>query len=870
MAEDDLFVWVEFEGMKDEVDCSSLRNVSQLRRAIKTAFDISKAAPYIQVTHPVLGPLNAETSMSIALSEGGGDAATPLLVQLVDPSTDTPVPPSPKTERRVASASGGYSSGSESDGGAGDEDTGAKRKKLVRTPSKVRIPRVFMKADKAGGPPPMPNTLGSSGDLSAGAAEAHEGHKKSLQMKGAGDDGDGEGEQGGASVPKQRSVVPPPVAPLPPEAAAPVAGGGGAAEGESDTDDTSDRSDGVSLRTSNRLEEIMGDEFDEDTAEEDDGYVYDESEMTASEFGEVGAKQSAGSASDDGLSDGEEEVGEEEKARKRAKMVDKRTKVAREILETESKYVADLDITIRHYLQPMQAQAATPSGSISAEDVKSLFGNIRVIHMCNSQLLEDVEKRMSDWDVNKTLIGDVFLGIGQFLKLYNQYVVHYAKARALLKELIKDESFSTFLSLLENANSDSKHSLGSFLIMPVQRIPRYIMLVKELYQNTWADHPDHENLKNALTQLESVAMELEMKQSKASNISQVMDIQSKMRYKKQPVSLVQPGREYVRDGKVNVSEKGLANTLRQRHAFLFSDLLVICRLPQKKENVFQLKERIALSSLSGVRKTEKGIRLVVNPSSASEAATDRKEIFLSTDGGADEKEWLDELVLCFTKVMMSESVNAGKKKKSRSLAPDSDEGGKVRSKSVSSEQAPSKKSLAPSMSFDAGPHSSPLKRRRNRASTGISQLLKTHAAAPTTERERKKGGSMIQMEVRNPLYGKEGLSELRPTTLLLRKHPRLMWITPGGRYQQMLVEQEAERLKTLGGAGEEGLGGRRLSVSLPLSGLASEQQVAEGPEGSPRSPSTRKLVEKNSKGRLTPRKGRDASPSPSGLREEDE
>jgi hypothetical protein len=40
--------------------------------------------------------------------------------------------------------------------------------------------------------------------------------------------------------------------------------------------------------------------------------------------------------------------------------------------------------------------------------------------------------------------------------------------------------------------------LADFLIMPVQRIPRYSLLLKELVKVTSADHPDYAGSKKSL------------------------------------------------------------------------------------------------------------------------------------------------------------------------------------------------------------------------------------------------------------------------------------------------------------------------------------------------------------------------------------
>ena len=47
--------------------------------------------------------------------------------------------------------------------------------------------------------------------------------------------------------------------------------------------------------------------------------------------------------------------------------------------------------------------------------------------------------------------------------------------------------------------------LESFLILPVQRIPRYMLLLDALLKFTPPDHPDFNNLTEAIAKVKSVA-----------------------------------------------------------------------------------------------------------------------------------------------------------------------------------------------------------------------------------------------------------------------------------------------------------------------------------------------------------------------------
>jgi len=54
-------------------------------------------------------------------------------------------------------------------------------------------------------------------------------------------------------------------------------------------------------------------------------------------------------------------------------------------------------------------------------------------------------------------------------------------------------------------DSQGKLSLDDLLIKPVQRIPRYVLFIKDLLKHTAPSHPDHSPLQQALGELTMLA-----------------------------------------------------------------------------------------------------------------------------------------------------------------------------------------------------------------------------------------------------------------------------------------------------------------------------------------------------------------------------
>jgi hypothetical protein len=48
---------------------------------------------------------------------------------------------------------------------------------------------------------------------------------------------------------------------------------------------------------------------------------------------------------------------------------------------------------------------------------------------------------------------------------------------------------------IKSSNILKGSDLVSFLVKPVQRLPKYVLLYKDLLKHTDKDHPDYENIK---------------------------------------------------------------------------------------------------------------------------------------------------------------------------------------------------------------------------------------------------------------------------------------------------------------------------------------------------------------------------------------
>ncbi|XP_031453551.1 dynamin-binding protein isoform X2 [Phasianus colchicus] len=175
------------------------------------------------------------------------------------------------------------------------------------------------------------------------------------------------------------------------------------------------------------------------------------------------------------------------------RMLEKRSKVIEELLQTERDYIRDLEMCVERIMVPLQ------QAQVLNVDFEGLFGNIQVVISFSKQLLSTLEASDS--------IGPVFLAQRAELEsVYRVYCQNHDEAIALLETYEKDEKIQKLLvDLLDNLRGCTNYiNLGSFLIKPVQRVMRYPLLLMELLSATPESHPDKAPLTAAVLAVKEI------------------------------------------------------------------------------------------------------------------------------------------------------------------------------------------------------------------------------------------------------------------------------------------------------------------------------------------------------------------------------
>ncbi|NXW86980.1 ARHGH factor, partial [Alopecoenas beccarii] len=260
--------------------------------------------------------------------------------------------------------------------------------------------------------------------------------------------------------------------------------------------------------------------------------------------------------------------------------VDMRKHVIMTLLDTEQSYVESLRTLMQGYMKPLKQ----PENSLLCDPslVDEIFDQIPELLEHHEQFLEQIHDCVQNWH-EKQKVGDLLVqsfSKDVLVNIYSAYIDNFLNAKDAVR--IAKEARPAFMKFLEQSMRENKEkqALSDLMIKPVQRIPRYELLVKDLLKHTPEDHPDHPFLIDAQRNIKQVAERINKGMKSAEEVERnariVQEIESHIEGME---DLQAPLRKFLRQEMV-VEVKAVGGK-KDRSFFLFTDLLVCTTLKRK-------------------------------------------------------------------------------------------------------------------------------------------------------------------------------------------------------------------------------------------------------------------------------------------------
>ncbi|KAF8585998.1 hypothetical protein K439DRAFT_1409563 [Ramaria rubella] len=236
-----------------------------------------------------------------------------------------------------------------------------------------------------------------------------------------------------------------------------------------------------------------------------------------------------------------------------------RRNIIREMLETERKYVQDLEVMQTY------ATALLQHHIIDQDTIHHLFpGLLKLLDFQRKFLISMEQIAEHPW--REQAWGQLFTNNEEEFEVYEPYCANYTNATELL--LAEEQNLMTLADVI-----NPKSELPAFLIKPVQRICKYPLLLDSLLKKSSRnDYPLYDDLVEGSASAKRVTDKINEAQRRAENIQTVQTLQTRVEDWK--------GHHLGNFGDLLLDDIFLvtkSDVDREYHVFLFEKIILCCK-----------------------------------------------------------------------------------------------------------------------------------------------------------------------------------------------------------------------------------------------------------------------------------------------------
>eukprot|EP00042_Codosiga_hollandica_P034865 m.250644 g.250644 ORF g.250644 m.250644 type:complete len:684 (-) comp54508_c0_seq2:212-2263(-) len=216
-----------------------------------------------------------------------------------------------------------------------------------------------------------------------------------------------------------------------------------------------------------------------------------------------------------------------------------RKTIVTELLTTEQTYVRTLQMMVEVFYQPLLEAATANDGSNSAapnvvitrDQVRAIFLQLEPLYLMNREFLKELQDRVDRWSETQSL-SDLFKRYLPHMKQYSLYANNFNKALQMIDACSAAQpTVRDFLRrCVKERHECGRLGLADHMITPIQRIPRYGLLIEQLVKKTMQSHPDLAGLQQVGENIHALASEINQSQAAQSRSEQMVEIMRKVKH----------------------------------------------------------------------------------------------------------------------------------------------------------------------------------------------------------------------------------------------------------------------------------------------------------------------------------------------------
>ncbi|KAJ1731215.1 hypothetical protein LPJ61_002643 [Coemansia biformis] len=206
-----------------------------------------------------------------------------------------------------------------------------------------------------------------------------------------------------------------------------------------------------------------------------------------------------------------------------------RLHAVRELVTTEKNFVDNLFVVKKVWMEPVFSSANSPKPIIPYQTARTVFSGVAALHAHASRFYREMDTELGSYERGQAddgmRIGALFRASDRHWSDFVDYVRNYGAAVDCLKQL---QDYKPYLRYHEECLAQkrtNRQSLSDLLMLPIQRITRYTLLLKNILKHTPAVHSDHIDLCRAVknvTHFAAIVNECRRKQEEIHRVTETL------------------------------------------------------------------------------------------------------------------------------------------------------------------------------------------------------------------------------------------------------------------------------------------------------------------------------------------------------------
>ncbi|KAJ0056970.1 hypothetical protein NL108_000784, partial [Boleophthalmus pectinirostris] len=169
-------------------------------------------------------------------------------------------------------------------------------------------------------------------------------------------------------------------------------------------------------------------------------------------------------------------------------------------------------------------------------------------------------------------LGNVLLQHAPFMRMYADYVRNFDQSLYLVRTWTERSSaFRNIIQEIQSLEQCGSLTLQHHMLEPVQRLPRYELLLRDYLKKLPDDHPDYQPAQKSLQTISMATVHSNSAVEKTENLRKLLEVYEMVGEEE----VINPSNEFLKEGRL-VKLAARNTSAMERQLFLFNNFLLCC------------------------------------------------------------------------------------------------------------------------------------------------------------------------------------------------------------------------------------------------------------------------------------------------------